>query len=151
MFVYVCVCMWVCVVCICCVLCACMWVYICVCMCCACCVCVYVCVCVCVVCVCSVYVFTFVSGMKKYSRISHGYYLLIKTLFLLLYRYQQSNGYLPRPLDLSVVTVPEDLMVLVNLLAENNHNVWAMERIKEGWKYGSASVSCIMWILHLYY
>ena len=32
-------------------------------------------------------------------------------------------------------------MVLVNMLAENNHNVWAMERIKEGWKYGSASVS----------
>ena len=57
------------------------------------------------------------------------------------YRYQQSNGYLPRPLDLSVVTVPEDLTVLVNMLAENNHNVWAMEKIKEGWKYGSANVS----------
>ena len=58
-----------------------------------------------------------------------------------LYRYQQSNGYLPRPLDLSVVIVPEDLTVLVEMLAENNHNVWAMERIKAGWKYGSASVS----------
>ena len=57
------------------------------------------------------------------------------------YSYQQSNGYLPRPLDLSVVDVPEDLMVLVNMLAENNHNVWAMQRIKEGWKYGSANVS----------
>ena len=39
-----------------------------------------------------------------------------------------------------MVTVPEDLSVLVNMLAENNHNVWAMERIKQGWKYGSASV-----------
>ena len=67
----------------------------------------------------------------------------VNCLVMLLYthRYQQSNGYLPKPLDLSVVTVPEDLMELVNMLAENNHNVWAMERIKEGWKYGSATVS----------
>ena len=74
-----------------------------------------------------------------------GTYLCMSFVLLYCYththRYQQSNGYLPKPLDLSVVTVPEDLMELVNMLAENNHNVWAMERIKEGWKYGSATVS----------
>jgi len=38
------------------------------------------------------------------------------------------------------VTVPEDLMELIHMLAENNHKVWAKERIKAGWKYGSATV-----------
>jgi len=43
-------------------------------------------------------------------------------------------------MDLSAVTVPEDLMELIHMLAENNHKVWAKERIKDGWKYGSATV-----------
>ncbi|XP_065916546.1 ryanodine receptor 2-like isoform X2 [Dysidea avara] len=54
-------------------------------------------------------------------------------------KYEQSNGYLPRPLDLSAVTVPEDLMELIHMLAENNHKVWAKEKIKDGWKFGSAT------------
>ncbi|ESO90186.1 hypothetical protein LOTGIDRAFT_123762 [Lottia gigantea] len=48
----------------------------------------------------------------------------------------QNNGYKPTPLDLSVVTLTEKMEQLVNLLAENTHNVWARDRIKHGWTYG---------------
>lgn len=50
--------------------------------------------------------------------------------------YLQSNGYKPSPLDLSTVTLNEKLEELVELLAENTHNVWARDRIKNGWTYG---------------
>ena len=49
---------------------------------------------------------------------------------------QQGNGYKPTPLDLSQVKLNEKKMDLVELLAENTHNVWAKERIKQGWTYG---------------
>jgi len=54
-------------------------------------------------------------------------------------------------MDLSAVTVPEDLMELIHMLAENNHKVWAKERIKDGWKYGSATVSHYMKHYDIYY
>ncbi|XP_070180339.1 ryanodine receptor-like isoform X4 [Littorina saxatilis] len=50
--------------------------------------------------------------------------------------YLQSNGYKPSPLDLAGVTLTEKLEELVELLAENTHNVWARDRIKNGWTYG---------------
>ena len=50
--------------------------------------------------------------------------------------YLQSNGYKPSPLDLAQVTMTEKLEDLVELLAENTHNVWARDRIKNGWTYG---------------
>lgn len=50
--------------------------------------------------------------------------------------YLQTNGYKPSPLDLSTVTLSEKLEELVELLAENTHNVWARDRIKNGWTYG---------------
>ncbi|XP_050406916.2 ryanodine receptor [Patella vulgata] len=50
--------------------------------------------------------------------------------------YLQGNGYKPTPLDLSVVTLTDKMEELVNLLAENTHNVWARDRIKHGWTYG---------------
>ena len=56
-------------------------------------------------------------------------------------RYLQPNGYLPRPLNLEGVILSERLTDLVEKLAENAHNVWAASRIKEGWTYGTASVS----------
>lgn len=48
----------------------------------------------------------------------------------------QSNGYKPTPLDLSTVQMSEVLEDLVDMLAENTHNVWAKDRIKNGWTYG---------------
>lgn len=48
----------------------------------------------------------------------------------------QSNGYKPAPLDLSHVSLTSKLEELVEQLAENTHNIWARERIQQGWTYG---------------
>jgi hypothetical protein len=44
--------------------------------------------------------------------------------------------YDPQPLDTSAVTLPDTLLGLMERLAENTHDVWAAQRIKEGWSYG---------------
>ena len=51
-----------------------------------------------------------------------------------------SNGYKPAPLDLSDVKLLPPQEVLVDKLAENAHNVWAKDRIKQGWTYGIQQV-----------
>ncbi|KAI4540342.1 hypothetical protein MG293_009383 [Ovis ammon polii] len=50
--------------------------------------------------------------------------------------YMMSNGYKPAPLDLSDVKLLPPQEILVDKLAENAHNVWAKDRIKQGWTYG---------------
>uniref|UniRef100_G1KRA0 Ryanodine receptor 3 n=1 Tax=Anolis carolinensis TaxID=28377 RepID=G1KRA0_ANOCA len=50
--------------------------------------------------------------------------------------YMMSNGYKPAPLDLSEVKLLPPQEALVDKLAENAHNVWAKDRIKQGWTYG---------------
>uniref|UniRef100_A0A3B4F195 Ryanodine receptor 3-like n=1 Tax=Pundamilia nyererei TaxID=303518 RepID=A0A3B4F195_9CICH len=50
--------------------------------------------------------------------------------------YMMSNGYKPAPLELSDVRLNAGQEVLVDKLAENAHNVWAKDRIKQGWTYG---------------
>ncbi|XP_028858049.1 ryanodine receptor 3 isoform X2 [Denticeps clupeoides] len=50
--------------------------------------------------------------------------------------YMMPNGYKPTPLDLSDVKLTPGQEVLVDKLAENAHNVWAKDRIKQGWTYG---------------
>lgn len=54
--------------------------------------------------------------------------------------YMMSNGYKPAPLDLSDVKLLPPQEVLVDKLAENAHNVWAKDRIKQGWTYGIQQV-----------
>ena len=44
--------------------------------------------------------------------------------------------YTPIPLDTDKIQLPEELLGLTELLAENTHDVWAAERIADGWKYG---------------
>jgi hypothetical protein len=44
--------------------------------------------------------------------------------------------YQPRPLDTSKVTLPSGLEELLEFLAENTHDLWAKQRISEGWIYG---------------
>ncbi|KAL3874970.1 hypothetical protein ACJMK2_037916, partial [Sinanodonta woodiana] len=51
-------------------------------------------------------------------------------------QFLQSNGYKPTPLDLTGIQLNEKLEELVDLFAENTHNVWARDRIKHGWTYG---------------
>lgn len=55
----------------------------------------------------------------------------------------QSNGYKPAPLDLSAVTLTPKMDELVDQLAENTHNLWARERIQQGWTYGLNEVGII--------
>ena len=45
--------------------------------------------------------------------------------------------YVPAPLDLSGVELEGELEELREALAENAHEVWAYNRKKEGWSYGS--------------
>lgn len=44
--------------------------------------------------------------------------------------------YHPRPIDTSKVKLSKELLKLTELLAENIHEIWASQRIKEGWVYG---------------
>ena len=44
--------------------------------------------------------------------------------------------YKPQPIDTVDVVLPDDLLALAELIAKNVHEVWASERIKEGWTYG---------------
>jgi ryanodine receptor 2 len=46
------------------------------------------------------------------------------------------NKYIPSPIDLSEVELPNDINSLVELIAKNVHDVWAKQRIEEGWTYG---------------
>lgn len=44
--------------------------------------------------------------------------------------------YIPNPMDTSSVSLPEELLPLVEDLAKNVHEVFVQNRMKEGWKYG---------------
>ena len=44
--------------------------------------------------------------------------------------------YTPKPIDTSDVQLPDELISLVERIAENVHDTWAAGRIKEGWTYG---------------
>lgn len=46
--------------------------------------------------------------------------------------------YLPSPADLSGIELPESLLELTEAIAENTHDVWAKNRLEEGWSYGPA-------------
>lgn len=61
--------------------------------------------------------------------------------------YLQINGYKPQPLDLNNIVLNAKLELLVEKLAENTHNVWAKERIKNGWTYGVCEVIYPLWII----
>jgi len=47
-----------------------------------------------------------------------------------------ASGYKPSPFDLSHVQLTHQMESLVEKLADNAHNVWARERVKQGWTYG---------------
>lgn len=47
------------------------------------------------------------------------------------------NRYIPRPADTSDVRLPEELLPLIEEMARNVHEVWAQNRINDGWTYGS--------------
>ncbi|MDE6380079.1 MAG: Ryanodine receptor Ryr [Muribaculaceae bacterium] len=47
-----------------------------------------------------------------------------------------NKEYTPRPVDTTGVDLPAELLPLVEDMAKNVHEVWAQNRINEGWTYG---------------
>jgi hypothetical protein len=45
-------------------------------------------------------------------------------------------GYQPSPIDTSGVTLTDEIVELTERLAENTHDLWARQRMAEGWRYG---------------
>lgn len=44
--------------------------------------------------------------------------------------------YIPNPADTQGVELPKELLPLIEEMAKNVHEVWAQNRIKDGWRYG---------------
>ncbi|MDR1369318.1 MAG: Ryanodine receptor Ryr [Dysgonamonadaceae bacterium] len=44
--------------------------------------------------------------------------------------------YVPQPIDTGLIELPHELLELTELLSRNIHEVWAKQRIADGWKYG---------------
>ena len=46
-------------------------------------------------------------------------------------------NYQPNPIDTSAVELSPEIQNLMERLAEHNHDVWARQRLADGWKLGS--------------
>lgn len=46
------------------------------------------------------------------------------------------NKYIPRPAETRSVELPVELVPLIEEMAKNVHEVWAQNRMDEGWTYG---------------
>lgn len=44
--------------------------------------------------------------------------------------------YVPNPIDVSDINLPDDITSLAELISKNVHEVWAKMRLEEGWVYG---------------
>lgn len=47
-----------------------------------------------------------------------------------------NKEYIPKPEETSEVKLPEELLPLIEKMAKNVHEVWAKNRVDEGWSYG---------------
>ena len=45
-------------------------------------------------------------------------------------------SYTPKPIDVSGVTLSSELNELIERVAENVHELWAQQRMKDGWSWG---------------
>lgn len=48
-----------------------------------------------------------------------------------------NNMYIPTPINTEGIELPQELLSLVEEMAKNVHEVWAQNRINDGWTYGS--------------
>ena len=48
----------------------------------------------------------------------------------------KKERYIPNPIDTSDIQLPEELNSLLEAMAKNVHEIWAQERINQGWTYG---------------
>jgi len=49
---------------------------------------------------------------------------------------QKVKNYVPAPMDTSKVELPTELLELSEKIAKNVHEVWAQNRMEEGWVFG---------------
>jgi hypothetical protein len=49
---------------------------------------------------------------------------------------EHAHQYEPVPIDTTDVDLPQELLQLTELLAENAHENWARKRMEEGWRQG---------------
>ena len=45
-------------------------------------------------------------------------------------------SYQPEPIDTSNISLTQEILELRELLAENAHDLWARQRMAQGWSYG---------------
>jgi ryanodine receptor 2 len=45
-------------------------------------------------------------------------------------------SYIPKQSEITNINLPEDILPLIELLAEHSHDTWARQRLKDGWRYG---------------
>lgn len=69
------------------------------------------------------------------------FYVYLNMNFHLSSSYVMTSGYKPAPLDLNHVKLTPNQNQLVEKLAENGHNVWARDRVRQGWTYSIVQVS----------
>lgn len=48
----------------------------------------------------------------------------------------EKTSYVPQPIDARNVELAPEILELAERLAENAHDVWALGRVREGWRYG---------------
>jgi hypothetical protein len=47
-------------------------------------------------------------------------------------------NYVPKPVDTQHVVLPPHILRLTEALARNAHEVWARQRLADGWRYGAS-------------
>jgi hypothetical protein len=48
------------------------------------------------------------------------------------------NNYRPQPIDASMVVLPPEVEELTEKLSCNAHEIWARQRLTDGWRWGEA-------------
>lgn len=48
----------------------------------------------------------------------------------------KKEKYTPNPIDTTDIQLPKELSPLLEAMAKNVHEIWAQERIAQGWSYG---------------
>jgi hypothetical protein len=46
------------------------------------------------------------------------------------------TDYKPKPIPTGHIVLSDEILALVELLAENAHDIWASERLRDGWTFG---------------
>lgn len=47
-----------------------------------------------------------------------------------------ATNYKPKPIPAEHITLSDEILELVELLAENAHDIWASGRLRDGWTFG---------------